>query len=140
MLLGQRPLETPSAHTSSPSSSAQDRLGSCQPRVDRSSAGPSRWGTTSGRRGRTVQTKSVSWFAKLPSRGRCHLLVTYWSTAYLSAGLEVLTLGEDAFVIVDVVLPAVLGPGHRNVSLLFSFCSYMFHDIAPGNAGVRSPL
>jgi hypothetical protein len=32
---------------------------------------------------------------------------------YLSARLKVFTLGEDAFVVVNVVLPAMLCPGAR---------------------------
>lgn len=34
---------------------------------------------------------------------------------YLLAGAEVFTLGLDTLVVVDIVLPAVLGPGSADV-------------------------
>ena len=39
----------------------------------------------------------------------------YWASvemAHLAAGREVFTLGKNAFVVVDIVLPAVLGLVH----------------------------
>jgi hypothetical protein len=88
-------------------SNVRDRQGNCLLRADRSIFGPSRWGIASGRQGRTVIKTASN--QRNPSENDGARRV---GQAYLSAGSEILPLGQDTFVIIDIVLPAVLCPAH----------------------------